>query len=244
MCWSLRDRLSQRKRQLFAVACCRRLQWLLPSAFRRAIDRAEILADGACTAEQLDRIYEHLVEAQVAAVRTLHLQWERSAAAAWAGSFVGRRLPVPETTLDREHQRLGALAEAIHDLVRYFTDSALCDHAPTRAAKALALVASESPAVRRAVEKSEREEQNKILRDVAGEAVIVQMDAAWRAWHGGMVGQLAAAIYHDRAFDRLPILGDALEDAGCHETTILDHCRGSGEHARGCWVVDFLLNKT
>jgi hypothetical protein len=57
------------------------------------------------------------------------------------------------------------------------------------------------------------------------------------------VDQLAQAIYADRAFDRLPILADALEDAGCTNQDILNHCRQPGEHCRGCWVVDLLLGK-
>ena len=55
---------------------------------------------------------------------------------------------------------------------------------------------------------------------------------------------LAQSIYIDRAFDRLPILGDALEDAGCTNRDILDHCRQPGEHVRGCWVVDLVLGKS
>ena len=42
---------------------------------------------------------------------------------------------------------------------------------------------------------------------------------------------------------RLPILADALEDAGCTDQAILDHCRGAGPHVRGCWVVDLILGK-
>ena len=55
--------------------------------------------------------------------------------------------------------------------------------------------------------------------------------------------QIAQAIYDDRAFDRMPILADALEDAGCTDRAILDHCRSEGPHVRGCWVVDLLLGK-
>ena len=55
--------------------------------------------------------------------------------------------------------------------------------------------------------------------------------------------KLAQGIYEERAFDRLPILADALEDAGCDNADILSHCRGPGPHARGCWVVDLLLGK-
>jgi hypothetical protein len=54
---------------------------------------------------------------------------------------------------------------------------------------------------------------------------------------------LAQAIYTDRAFDRLPILADALEDAGCTNQEILNHCRQPGVHVRGCWAVDLLLGR-
>ncbi len=47
----------------------------------------------------------------------------------------------------------------------------------------------------------------------------------------------------ERAFDRLPILADALEEAGCDHPDVLAHCRGPGPHARGCWVVDLVLGK-
>jgi len=63
------------------------------------------------------------------------------------------------------------------------------------------------------------------------------------AWVTSTVTALASAIYDERAFDRLPILTDALEDAGCNNTDILNHCRQPGLHTRGCWVVDRLLGK-
>jgi hypothetical protein len=54
---------------------------------------------------------------------------------------------------------------------------------------------------------------------------------------------MAQAVYDARRFADLPILADALEDAGCGEPSILAHCRSGGEHIRGCWVVDLLLGK-
>jgi hypothetical protein len=60
------------------------------------------------------------------------------------------------------------------------------------------------------------------------------------AWNDGMVVRLADGIYQDRAFEQMPILGDALEESGCVEESVLSHCRGPGPHARGCWVIDLI----
>jgi hypothetical protein len=68
----------------------------------------------------------------------------------------------------------------------------------------------------------------------------VAFDPRWRT--SDVVG-LARAIYDDKAFDRMPILADALMDAGCEEEQIIAHCRGDGPHVRGCWVVDLILEK-
>ena len=55
---------------------------------------------------------------------------------------------------------------------------------------------------------------------------------------------LATGIYAEKAFDRMPILADALQEAGCDNIEILTHCRGNGPHVKGCWVVDLVLGKT
>ena len=62
-------------------------------------------------------------------------------------------------------------------------------------------------------------------------------------WRRSAVVKLARGIYGDRAFDRLPILADALQDAGCEDAEVLAHFRGDGPHVRGCWVVDGVLGK-
>jgi len=59
------------------------------------------------------------------------------------------------------------------------------------------------------------------------------------AWLTSTVIALAHGIYDEKAFDRLPILADALQDAGCDNDDVLNHCRQPGEHVRGCWVVDW-----
>jgi hypothetical protein len=95
------------------------------------------------------------------------------------------------------------------------------------------------------VQSEEQRSQATILRDLFGPHPFrhQQLDSSVLAWRDGTVTKLAQAIYEERAFDRLPILADALEDAGCTNADILTHCRQPGEHVRGCWVVDLLLGK-
>jgi protein phosphatase len=62
----------------------------------------------------------------------------------------------------------------------------------------------------------------------------------WLAWNGGMVGQLVRMIEQENAFHLLPVLGDALEEAGCTNTDILEHCHRPGAHGRACWVLGIL----
>jgi hypothetical protein len=57
------------------------------------------------------------------------------------------------------------------------------------------------------------------------------------------VVRLAQLIYDQHHFGDMPVLADALEEAGCTDEAILSHCRGRGPHVRGCWVVDLLLGK-
>jgi hypothetical protein len=76
------------------------------------------------------------------------------------------------------------------------------------------------------------------------------IDPPVRTWNAGTVVRLAEAAYEDRVLpagtfrlDRVAVLADALEEAGCTNADILAHCRGPGPHVRGCWVVDLLLSK-
>ena len=81
-----------------------------------------------------------------------------------------------------------------------------------------------------------------LLRDVVGNPIRpVAFDQAWSAWNAGTVPGIARRVYDDRAFYEMPVLADALEDAGCTDADILTHCRTEGPHVRGCWVVDLLL---
>ena len=82
-----------------------------------------------------------------------------------------------------------------------------------------------------------------LLHDIFGPLPFrdVAVEPAWRT---STVTALARGIYDDKAFDRMPILADALQDAGCDLDELLAHCREPNrEHVRGCWVVDLILGK-
>ena len=80
-----------------------------------------------------------------------------------------------------------------------------------------------------------------VIRDICGNPFCpVSADPGWLT---SDVVALATGIYEERAFDRMPILADALQDAGCDNDDILNHCRQADEHVRGCWVVDLVMGK-
>jgi hypothetical protein len=101
-------------------------------------------------------------------------------------------------------------------------------------------------ALSRALCLKEQAAQADLLRDVAGNIFRPPspVPPAVLAWNEGTVRRIAAGIYEERAFDRLPILADALLDAGCDDERLIGHCHAERPHARGCWAVDLILGKT
>ena len=86
-----------------------------------------------------------------------------------------------------------------------------------------------------------RASQLALLRDIVGNpARPIVINPAWLM---SDVVALAHQIYEARDFSAMPILADAIQDAGCDNDDILNHCRQPGEHVRGCWVVDLVLGK-
>jgi hypothetical protein len=83
--------------------------------------------------------------------------------------------------------------------------------------------------------------QAHLLRDIFGNPF--RPVAFAPAWRTDTAVSLARQMYESRDFSAMPILADALQDAGCDNAEILDHCRGPGPHVRGCWVVDLVLGK-
>lgn len=80
-----------------------------------------------------------------------------------------------------------------------------------------------------------------LIRDIFGNPFRpVTLDPRWLT---STVIDLARIIYDERQWERMPMLADALMDAGCDSEEIIKHCQGPGPHVRGCWVVDLLTGR-
>jgi len=146
---------------------------------------------------------------------------------------------------------MDVVIEKIHQPYGIATTRAMAAYRPAfRQAMSAALYAAESAAsgagrhgrpAAWGAQGRQHKEQVLLAQDIFGNPFRPVIIAP--AWLSFTVVQLSQAIYDERAFNTMPILADALEDAGCNSFEILTHCRGSGEHARGCWVIDLLLGK-
>jgi hypothetical protein len=238
----LRRKAGARKLRLFAVACCRRLGPLLENeAHRIILEKAERLADGMAGAADSPSAYSGagapgmdlaVLEACAWSVhRPMTLEEKIAAIAAWHEAPSDQWYPPATVSAPTaEDQRLAAHHAAVKG--------------SESAARASARSAGEGANLIRfgRTYGAERRAQAHLLRDIMGNPYRrVTIDPAWLTPD---VLMLAQAAYGERAFDRIPILGDALEVAGCVDIAILAHCREPAEHVRGCWVVDVLLGKS
>jgi hypothetical protein len=110
------------------------------------------------------------------------------------------------------------------------------------AASAIAHATDEYDTEWTAAQKAERKEQASLIRELFGKPF--RRATFNRAWRTSDVMLLAKGIYEERAFDRMPILADALQDAGCDSDDTLNHLRDPhATHVRGCWALDLVLDK-
>jgi hypothetical protein len=204
-----------RKLRLFATACCRQVWDLLTDPrSRQAVEAAEAHAEGSLTAAEL----EAACEAADAVVN----EWTRERDYPWA-------IARSEDTNPLERAAKAARACAWSSAPHAARGAAFNAAAAERAA------ALEPPAP------GARNVQCDLLRDLLGNPyrpVVIQP-----AWINPTVRAVAQTIYDERRFEELPILGDALAEAGCTDDEILAHCRSGKDHARGCWLVDSLLGR-
>jgi hypothetical protein len=227
----LGDKASQRKLRLFACACCRRI-WahLTARPSRRVVEVSENYADGRATRRQLTVAWE---KADFA-FQGIHLAGggDVDQAPAQAVVALGVDLDVAEA-VEMAAATLGALARG--EAYERIWKTPGKEHTARWA---------EDDAVRLAAEAVERRAQADLLRDVIGNPFrSVRVDPSCLRGRRNPIVGIAEACYAEEAFDRLPVLADLLEEAGCTDAAILTHCRGGGVHVRGCWVVDLILGK-
>jgi hypothetical protein len=87
----------------------------------------------------------------------------------------------------------------------------------------------------------QRDAHTDLIREVFGNPYRpVPFSPSWRT---ETALSLALGMYDSRDFSAMPILADALQEAGCEDATVLAHCRGPSPHVRGCWVVDLVLGR-
>jgi hypothetical protein len=91
----------------------------------------------------------------------------------------------------------------------------------------------------RQIDQNEQSAQCELVREVFNP--FARFDPAWRT---PQAMAIARTVYEDRAFSEMPVLADALEDAGCTQQDVLQHCRDRQKHVRGCWVLDSVLDRT
>jgi hypothetical protein len=86
--------------------------------------------------------------------------------------------------------------------------------------------------------------QAHLLREIAGNPFRpVTFEPGLRRWNDGALVQLATAIEAEERWQDLPVLADALEEAGCAEEALAAHCRRAGGHVRGCWALAAIVGR-
>jgi hypothetical protein len=234
----LGKRASRRKLLLFACACCERVEHLLEDArSRSALAALRRAADGRADAQEMARELRDADTARCSALRSACVPVLGEA----GFEQLSRRLstgPSPiDVIADADARVLAATAVVRAAQAAFGHGTAL--QAADHAVQALYRDSDDLGIVPR-----ERAMQCEMLRDLFGhpyDAVVLEPD--WLTWNDSTAANLAQAIYCSRDFDRMPILADALEDSGCTDTAILEHCRRPGLHVRGCWLVDLLVGR-
>jgi hypothetical protein len=213
-------RASNRQFRLFAVACCRRVLHLLghgacrseeqQALSRQAVEVAERFADGLVSSQELA---EASSRAHLGNNLNICLQ---------------AVLPVTPGNSRYATPRLMELA------CRFVADE--------QASRAAEMVEPFTRLAAHAIDGVDpRPAHADLWREIVGNPFRQPApDPALLAWNDRTIPNLARTIYSDRAFEQMPILADALEEAGGDIAELLLHLRGPGPHVRGCWAIDLL----
>lgn len=221
----LGGKATERKVRLFAAACCRVVWHLMTDGWcKEAVELAERFADGHSTEQE--RKHAHAIGMELIG----------------DGDPPNEPLAAALSTLESANPKYDGLTPLFAGA---FATAAAAAYAFANAESMFRGESPQgSPAWHTDLAKAEHV-QLTLLGDIFGPLPFyaTTLSSPLLAWQEGTIPKLAQAIYDDRAFDRMSVLADALEKAGCTNADILTHCRGKGPHVRGCWVVDLLLGK-
>jgi hypothetical protein len=215
---AVRADISDRKMRLFAVECCRAIAHLLTDWQDEALRRIEAIAESSKPWWPCSGIRE---------LDNLAHRRRRWSAWSWSSEWA------------RVESAVAAARWAILDAAQW----------PEVKATAPAVLANVVDAIVRSAGDEELRSEDMhqlrfagLLREIAGNPfALATFDPAWRTT---TATQLARYAYDTRDFSVLPILADALQDAGCDDEDLLGHLRDRGTtHVRGCWALDFVLGK-
>jgi hypothetical protein len=225
------DELSatERKLRLFAVACCRRISTIASHGdLHQAIDTAERFADGLASDAEIDAACGAADAVGDGAGNTANYEGERG-----ADEQTVRKLSALSCA--------GWAAYGATSTGHRFRIEIVRLPRLTAKAVALAFAVKESRPIGNEAE-AERVIQTLLFRDIFENPFrLTSFNPVWRT---DTALSLASQMYESRNFGAMPILADALQDAGCEDEQILSHCRDANQpHVRGCWVVDLVLGK-
>lgn len=210
----IRLELSPRLIRLFAVAICREIWGFLSDERSRvAVEVAERFADGRAT------VRERRIAHKAASDAYFDLCALYGHARSHASVLSSLAANAPRHAVDK-----------------HVDASVVASDAAALAVDATALAAGGRGEVDPVGERRIRERQGRLLAAIVGPGCELLSQ-----WHTSTAVALARNCYETRDWSILPYLADALQDTGCEDRRVLEHCRGLGPHVRGDWVVDALL---
>ena len=228
--------LPNRKLHLLTAAILRRAWEGLPSGHTRAaVEATEQFVDGLVSAKQLARLRstDLLESCEALWLEPHHGGYDEQliGLGCLGCSICDARAAEYECRAAKSGGVLSGVKQGVEEPVWIAVQAIL------RAREIAAWKAN--PERRTVAEQDESRAQYDLFREIAGPEVI---NPRWPRWRSTDVRALARCIHRDQAHGLLPILADALQDAGCNDEEVLSHCRdANGRHVRGCWVVDLAL---
>ncbi len=230
---------SERKWRLFAVACCRSIWSMLVDArVRDVVDKAELYADNLISLQVLDQAREQAHSAALEVARSIFaitdhqeepIDGDEPFWASWAYYDLSWAFQAASSSAAQDRKSLERTSWMVRNACSARSAQYATDPNSSRA------TAWQDTGAR----------QCELIREIFGNPF--RPATIHPVWLTSSVREVARRIDLTCRFFELPILADALEEAGCDNPEILDHCRirppSGRKHVRGCWVVDLVLGK-